>query len=198
MVSRVARADLEKAERVTEAELQRLAEIMGEISLKNDSINYWRAIGGFVAGIVAGILIGLIFNLALDWIRNQRAKKQKLREARISLYRALWDYKRLLSDVPDFGSTLHGPDVWSANQQRFDEIWRRILLAINSGEDEEYGRIIFEKLRFTIYQRTTTAGQAAEIKAVDGIIKSLEPDALFLTDRIHDDLLANLRKGPDR
>ena len=165
---------------MTEAELQRLAEIINEMSSMQTSVsfNYWQV----MSAVAAGVLINGLTGLASHFIKNFNSRRQNLRDSRKRLYGALLELRNFLEEVPDFASLAKGEEVWKRNSERHIAIWAKINSALNLGNDAKYARVIMEKLNFTVYQDTSK-----EIQVVNRLIKSLEPQVLSVTERSFDE-----------
>ena len=165
---------------MTEAELQRLAEIIDGMSGKQASVlfDYWQVVGAVAAGILINGLTGLV----AYFIKNFNNRRQNLRDSRKRLYRALLELRNFLEEVPDFADLGKDEGVWETNAQRHSAIWSRINAALNSGNDAEYAKIITEKLQFSVY-----LDKSKEIQVVNRIINTLEPQVLSTTERIWDE-----------
>ena len=170
---------------MTETELQRLAEIINGMSDKQASVSfdYWQVIGAVAAGVLINGLTGLV----AYFVRNSNDRRQKLRDSRKRLYRALLELRNFLEEVPDFGDLRKGKEVWEKNDRKHSAIWEKINSALNSGNDAKYARVIMEKLTFTVYRDTSR-----EIQVVNGLIKSLEPQVLSVTERSFDEQRAKM------
>ena len=165
---------------MTEAELQRLAEIINGMSDKQASISfdYWQVIGA----VAAGVLINGFTGLAAYFIKDFSNRRQNLRDSRKRLYRALLELRNFIEGVPDFASFANGKEVWERNSQRHSAIWVKINSALDAGNDAEYARVIIQKLQLSVY-----IDEKMKIPIIDELIKSLEPQVLSTTERTFDE-----------
>lgn len=178
---------------MTEAELQRLAEIMTQIAPMKGST--WFEGWQLLVGLLVGVLTGVLINAASDFVRYRIAQREKLKTSRIALYKALQDYRKFVAANPDRGNLSQDQQVWEAKQNRSLEIQGRINGALIRGEDKEYTRIVQRSLFITVFQ-SSPKGHAAELKAIDAVIRSLEPKYLSVTERGIDEFLGRTYKRP--
>ncbi len=173
---------------MTEAELQCLAEIIAGLAPQPapPAFNYWQLLIAFIAGVLV--------NSVTDFNRDRAARRQKLREARARLLQALTDFQWLIAvENPEWGIALSDRTIQRVRQLSRDELWQRIIEAISAGNDRKYGRLIYKKLRYTVFE-SSPAGRASEFRRVQEIVKRLEPEALALPEQLHDEILRQMRR----
>lgn len=172
----MARAEAARGEKVTEAELSRLAEILMKLMEQNarPSPNYLLALSSAFFGAVGGFGV----NLLMYRFHERQRYEARLRRARVKADRDLRTSRQLLENLRRFEDSL-SPETIRTRNAELKERYDRIYLTLRNADDIKYGELFLNAIETARLERGRIEKRrdyGPEFHGIDAIIKRLEQE----------------------